>query len=90
MFSNPNYHPKMTVVENTVFGKYGRGNWGACSDKCINSLDWSRNPWELFVENDGEKSEKIFPEDHIIPLATSSIVGLLLTCQCWIVNYSIW
>ncbi len=75
MFSNPNYHPKMTVVENTVFGKYGRGNWGACSDKCINSLDWSRNPWELFVENDGEKSEKIFPEDHIIPSSNELYCG---------------
>ena len=68
MFSNPNYHPKMQVIENCVFNNLGRGNWQSSSAKCIEGMDWARNPWELVVTIDEKaKSEKGFPEDPLIP-----------------------
>ncbi len=47
MFANNNYHPKSTVVENGVFSALGRGNWASCSSGLLESLEWSKDPWEL-------------------------------------------
>ncbi len=66
LFSNSNYNPKNTSVENTVFGKFGRGNWKACVQKSIDSLFWSKNPWELFV-TDERKTSKVLVNDSVIP-----------------------
>ncbi len=77
MFANNNYHPKATVVENCVFGKYGRGNWIACSNFLGANADWMSNPWDL-ASNEHlatvpslerlvtGKSEKVFPSDPIL------------------------
>jgi putative DNA methylase len=68
MMSNPNYHPKMQVIENCVFPSLGRGNWQSSSDKCVEGIDWARTPWEIVVSNGGKaKSDKGFPGDPIIP-----------------------
>ena len=68
MFSNPNYHPKMQVIENCVFNVLGRGNWQSSSAKCIEGIVWARKPWErIVIENGTTKSEKGFPEDPISP-----------------------
>lgn len=68
MFSNANYHPKMQVIENSVFSSLGRGNWQSSSAKCVEGIEWSRTPWELVVSAGGNtKSEKGFPEDPLIP-----------------------
>lgn len=68
MMSNPNYHPKMQVIENCVFPTLGRGNWLSSTEKVIEALNWSRTPWELIGANSGNsKSEKGFPEDPVIP-----------------------
>ena len=68
MMSNANYHPKMQVIENGVFTSLGRGNWQSSSAKCVDGIDWARNPWELVVTVDEKaKSEKGFPEDPLIP-----------------------
>jgi uncharacterized Zn finger protein (UPF0148 family) len=40
MFSNNNYHPKSTVVENCVFPKLGRGNWASCSESLSETIEW--------------------------------------------------
>lgn len=68
MFSNANYHPKMQVIENCVFNNLGRGNWQSSSAKCVDGIEWSKNPWELVV-SDGinAKSDKGFAEDPLIP-----------------------
>ena len=66
MFSNANYHPKAIAIENTVFGKYGRGNWRACYEKCLNALEWSITPWELLI-NTGKPSDKVLTIDPLIP-----------------------
>ena len=68
MMSNANYHPKMQVIENCVYGKLGRGNWPATASKCVDAMIWAQNPWELLVaKNANTKSEKGHPEDPIIP-----------------------
>jgi putative DNA methylase len=47
MFSNNNFNPKTTTVENCVFGEYGRGNWVACSSSLSETRRWAARPWEL-------------------------------------------
>lgn len=46
MFSNNNYHPKSTVVENCVFPALGRGNWTSCAESLFDAIAWSGQPWE--------------------------------------------
>lgn len=46
MFSNNNYHPKSTVVENGVFSALGRGNWTSCAESLFDAIEWSSQPWE--------------------------------------------
>ncbi len=45
--SNNNYHPKHVVVENSVFGAMGRGNWLSCTEALAETLDWRENPWDV-------------------------------------------
>lgn len=76
-FANNNYHPKSTVVENSVFGVLGRGNWISCTRGLIEGLDWASDPWEA-VSAEGlrrrmpqlllsgtTKSEKVHPADPV-------------------------
>jgi len=46
MFSNSDYRPKSTVVENCVFAKLGRGNWASSAEGIIEGRDWAMRPWE--------------------------------------------
>jgi hypothetical protein len=45
-FSNNNFHPKSTTIENCVFSDLGRGNWKSSAESLIETLEWKRNPWE--------------------------------------------
>lgn len=73
MFSNNNYHPKATVVENCVFPHLGRGNWLSSVQGIIEGHEWSQNPWETFstaglAKGDSPpkgKSEKIYAGDSL-------------------------
>ncbi|MCD4760471.1 DUF1156 domain-containing protein [bacterium] len=78
MFSNNNYHPKATMIENCVFPKYGRGNWASQTEILPACVDWTHAPWEL-VSNERlseyapelngalkGKSEKVFPGDPVL------------------------
>lgn len=47
MFSNSNYHPKSTMVENSVFSELGRGNWASCRGSATAGLNWCGEPWEV-------------------------------------------
>ena len=68
MMSNPNYHPKMQVIENCVFPSLGRGNWLSSVEKVCEALEWVQKPWELVVtEDQNAKSDKGYTEDSIIP-----------------------
>lgn len=77
MFSNSNYHPKATVVENSVFSDLGRGNWNSCRANTIEGLEWCVRPWEIVSNQDlvatnaelanevTGKSEKAFTGDPV-------------------------
>lgn len=76
-FSNNNYYPKNTPVENCAFGALGRGNWSSCVEGLVESAEWALDPWEL-VSNERlaiaqpnlksqltGKSEKVRPGDKL-------------------------
>ena len=76
-FSNNNYYPKNTPVENCVFGILGRGNWTSCAESLVDTAEWKADPWEL-VSNEllarqrpdlaadlSGKSEKVRPRDPV-------------------------
>ena len=77
LFSNANFHPKSTVIENGVFADLGRGNWKSCTCSLLNSLDWAKKPWEIVHNRTLEqmapqlarglrgKSSKVFPNDPL-------------------------
>jgi hypothetical protein len=77
MFSNNNYHPKSTVIENSVFSNLGRGNWASCRANTIEGAAWSNNAWELVstawlteehstsAGNVTGKSEKVYTGDPV-------------------------
>ena len=77
-FSNNNFYPKNSVVENNVFGPMGRGNWHSCVSGVIEGLQWARNPWDTVSVNQLAKSfpnlseqcagkgAKVFPSDPVM------------------------
>jgi len=87
-FSNNNFHPKSTTIENCVFSDLGRGNWKSSAESLIETLEWKANPWETVAVSNLEsaglriaeeingKSEKVFIGDPVgkaqIKLASST------------------
>ena len=55
MFSNNNYHPKATMVENCVFANLGRGNWASATANIQEGLHWKESPWETVAVAEIEK-----------------------------------
>ncbi|GAB6890508.1 DUF1156 domain-containing protein [Geobacillus stearothermophilus] len=51
MMSNNNFHPKNTVVENSVFSEFGRGNLKSNFEVTIKGLEWGINPYELVAKD---------------------------------------
>ena len=54
MFSNNNFHPKQTTVENSVFGEYGRGNWNGCARGIVEGYEWAKKPWDVVAKDNLE------------------------------------
>ena len=87
MMSNANFHPKSTVIENSVFGAFGRGNWAACSRYIDASICWQQDPWETvsnarLSELSADlapiltgKSEKVCPGDKSTSEGCSLVAG---------------
>lgn len=81
-FSNNNFHPKSTAVENCVFSELGRGNWKSSAESLIETLEWRSDPWETVAVANLEaaghkvaaevsgKSEKVFTCD---PLRSATV-----------------
>src|SRR5690606_11778084 len=80
-FANNNYHPKSTVVENSVFPALGLGNWASCIEGITEGRDWAIQPWEA-VSAEGlkrrapdlasqisGKSIKVYPTDPVCEAA---------------------
>ncbi|MBR8218244.1 DUF1156 domain-containing protein [Burkholderia vietnamiensis] len=76
-FSNNNYHPKSSPIENSVFAPLGRGNWASSAEGVVEGRDWAIDPWEA-VSAEGlkrrdaalatgfsGKSEKVYPGDPV-------------------------
>ena len=57
MFSNNNYHPKATMIENCVFADLGRGNWASATANIQEALAWKESPWETVSVVELNKSE---------------------------------
>jgi putative DNA methylase len=76
-FSNNNFHPKTTAIENSVFANLGRGNWASCVDGIVEGKQWAKEPWEPvsvqqlgrthsdLAENYSGKSEKVSIGDSL-------------------------
>ena len=45
--SNANYHPKSTLVENSIWARIGLGNLRSSTEKALSALDWKEHPWDL-------------------------------------------
>ncbi|WP_428565594.1 MAG: hypothetical protein ACP59X_04740 [Solidesulfovibrio sp. DCME] len=77
LFSNNNFHPKSTSVENGVFSRLGRGNWLSSSNGILEGLEWTKSPWDSvsvealkrilpqFSDAFAGKSEKVWPGDAV-------------------------
>ena len=77
MFSNNNFNPKNTTIENCVFSSLGRGNWRASACSLEETATWSKYPWEIvsneylqkkigdFANDLKGKSEKAYCEDSV-------------------------
>ena len=72
--SNNNYHPKSTVVENSVFSKFGRGNWNSSADSLLQALDWKENPTEL-VCNERLAAKNLASRLRLTGKTTKVVVG---------------
>ena len=66
MFSNNNFHPKATAIENSIFSGIGRGDFKSSFDKAIESLNWSDNPWEILANDSSGHSEKVDVGDKLL------------------------
>ena len=77
LFSNNNFHPKSTVLENSVFCNVGSGNWRATTSALFKAGEWKKRPWEIVSKENAlkidpevgkdisGKSEKVFPGDVV-------------------------
>lgn len=86
MFSNNNFHPKTTFIQNSVFSKLGRGNWQSSRANTIKGIEWCQSPWETisneYIKSKDHdlaklvtgKSEKTYAGDPVL-------AGNALTCK---------
>nr|WP_321442583.1 DUF1156 domain-containing protein [uncultured Cohaesibacter sp.] len=65
MFSNNNFHPKMNAVENSCFSGLGRGDFSSCAMKALESISWSKEPWEIACFDEQGHSEKVPTKDPV-------------------------
>lgn len=80
--SNNNYHPKSTIVENSVFPPTGMGNWHSCTEPLFAAAEWRGNPWDTvsvanlarviptLADSFSSKGDKAFPGDPMLGATT--------------------
>ncbi|MHB8523252.1 MAG: DUF1156 domain-containing protein [Limisphaerales bacterium] len=83
---NPNFHPKTTIVESSVFPHLGLGNWQSCAEAIEKAAYWARNPTELVAQEAlttlaphlasevSSKSVKVETSDELL-------TGVVLSCS---------
>ena len=72
--TNSNYYPKSTMVENSVFTNFGRGNWYSQYGSIDKSLDWLNNPYEI-VSNERLSSYKKFFVQYLSGKSEKTLCG---------------
>ena len=75
-FSNSNYAPKARSVENSVFGKLGRGNWTSTIEGVNEGLAWVIEPWEV-----SPPEYRAITDESRIPLDDGIVPGADIQCQ---------
>jgi putative DNA methylase len=75
--SNPHFHPKQRVLENSVFGALGRGNWHSSVGTALEASEWSADPWEKSEATDGgaTKSLHVKAGDAVVPGSADVVRG---------------
>lgn len=63
MFSNNNYHPKTTIIENAVFSDLGRGNLASCLANTLKGLEWKNAVWEIVCNSELESDPSFIHPD---------------------------
>ncbi len=76
-FSQAHYHPKQLVVENSVFGSLGRGNWLSSVGTLLEAAEWASNPWEKTeaVSEGATKSDHVPTGDPIVAGSANVVRG---------------
>lgn len=77
-FSNNNFNPKNTAVENCIFPDLGRGNWASCTEGLVEGLSWAKNPFEVvsgkliagITDIRSEKNAKVCCGDPVLPVGS--------------------
>ncbi|SDG75019.1 DNA methylase [Planococcus glaciei] len=83
--SNNNYHPKMNVVENSIFSELGRGNWNSSLSAMFKAEKWKSEPYELvsteYLKNlDGDLSSSLSGKSHKVMMKDKVLNDVNLTC----------
>ncbi|MBL9001729.1 MAG: DUF1156 domain-containing protein [Phycisphaerae bacterium] len=75
--SNPHFHPKQRVLENSVFGALGRGNWHSSVGTALEASEWSNDPWEKCepVVDGTTKSQHVHAGDPIVRGSSTVVRG---------------
>ena len=76
-FSQAHFHPKQLIVENSVFGALGRGNWLSSVGTVMEAAEWAREPWEKNLSSgDGAtKTDNVRPADPIVVGSATVVRG---------------
>ncbi len=76
-FAQAHYHPKQQVVENSVFGALGRGNWLSSVGTLMEAAEWASDPWEKTEAQVGEatKGDALPTGDPIVPGTATVVCG---------------
>lgn len=86
MFSNNNFHPKASSVENNVFNNLGRGNWMSCAQGLVESVIWYDNTTELvskrLLSSGGNDCASGIPGKSVLVYPGDSVTNAIeLSCQ---------
>ncbi len=84
-FSNNNYYPKTNMVEGSLFGSVGAGNYDTFREWITAGAAWTANPWEL-VSNSGlearsaDLAQKITGKSEKVQTGDPVLNFQVLTC----------
>jgi len=84
--SNNNYHPKSTIVENSTFHRFGRGNWYSSIESLLNGEKWKDTPFELVMKSNlanlfgNELDSKISGKSYKLAMNDKIVGKTVISC----------